>query len=106
MLEFFEIVAVVVYLLCALVTGILAWFERENVKLLVPCFAFLAIGMAPVPTWVSILMPFLVVTTLLSFRKKKANLGFDYQKHLLALLDNGTLSQKQYEEESSRIRNR
>jgi hypothetical protein len=105
-LEFFEIVTIVVYALCALVTGIVAWFERANVKLIFPCFAFLAIGIAPVPTWAVVLMPFLVVFTLLSFRKTTKNPGFDYQKHLLALLDNGTLSQDQYDEESSRISNR
>ncbi len=105
-LEFFEIVNVLIYALCALVTLIFYWFERENAKLILPCFVFLAIGLAPVPTWTAVLMPFLVAATLLSFRKKAKPVHFDYQKHLLALLDNGTLTQKQYDEESSRIGNR
>lgn len=110
--EFFEIVAVLIYALCALVTGILAWFERDNVKLILPCYSFLAIGMASifagpfVPIWAVVLMPFLVVFTLLIFRKKAPRRHFDYQKHLLALLDSGRLTQAQYDEESSRIGNR
>lgn len=104
-LEFFEIVAVAIYLLCALLTLAATWFDRSNAKLIIPCFIFLGIGFSPVPRWVVVLMPFLAGITLLAFRKRTKREPFDYQKHLLALRDNGTLSQAEYAEESARIAN-
>lgn len=101
--EFYEIVAVPIYLLCFVVSLAVAWFDRRNARLLIPCLVFLGIGFAPVPAWVAILMPMLAALTLLLFRKTTKHEPFDYQKHLLALRDHGILSQAAYEEESARI---
>jgi hypothetical protein len=105
-LEFFEIVSVLLYALCALVVCVVAWFDRTNTKLILPCFVFLGIGLAPVPGWVVVVMPFLAALTLLAFHARAKREPFDYQKHLLVLRDNGALTQAQYEEESARIAGR
>ena len=105
-LEFFEIVAVLIYSMCAFITIAIAWLNKNNARLIPPCFLFLVVGFfAPVPSWVVVIMPMLAIVTLLSFRKTTKREPFDYQRHLLALRDNGTLTQAQYEEESARIAN-
>ncbi len=106
-LEFFQIVAIVVYALCTLLTLIFAWFDRANTRLIPSNLAVLALGLfAPVPSVVKILMPFVAIGTLLAFGKRGERKSFDYQEHLVQLLEAGTITQAAYDEESRRIASR
>lgn len=102
-LEFFEIVTIVIYALLTLVTLTLGWFDAKNARLILPSIVMLALGVVFHGTLLTLLMPLGVVALLLVFRHSTKREPFDYQKHLLALLDSGTISQAQYEEESARI---
>ncbi|MCP4444777.1 MAG: hypothetical protein GY811_05455 [Myxococcales bacterium] len=102
-LEFFDIVAAIIYALFVLLALAMAWLDRANTKLIPPCLLLLAFGFAPIPRWLVVLLPFLVSIILLSFRKREKSEPFDYARHLLALRDNGTLSQAKYEQEKARL---